>query len=508
MNAVRVVVLTTNGPAAVERITEEDPEVSSVICLSGKAVALPVSGAYDAFVREPTGVVQHHFGHRAYRVDVDAMIAEGYSWQLGVLAAHALDAAGRLAGKGEAADRVIWLTGEVDRDLDVLAVDHLTDKLDRAAEARIGEPDARAPLSIYVPAPNREDIDEAWLAGKGEAADRVIWLTGEVDRDLDVLAVDHLTDKLDRAAEARIGEPDARAPLSIYVPAPNREDIDEAWLAGRGLAPDTCRLVAVGTVNEVLNDLGLDTLAARKSTAVPAAARTRRQPLAWGAGAVVAVAIAALVFLSSAVGDLKNLAELDASLESSADAGHARRLQAKLFEAYLDWSRPAVGSLTVELFEHRPPGGGSCAQVRFGRLDAVLKPLRAQEGHFQASPSDGLCGLRLGVRAAGDDVHLLALSQTWSGGRQIGGGRADAHSRSAVVLGDLSLDMDPPRRARRPLAYHYTVFAAAGSLDGVEAWWERHVLRPGVAPGSGAWFTAAERLAGVTVVGRRHRVTR
>ena len=338
----------------------------------------------------------------------------------------------------------------------------------------------------------------------------MIWLTGEVDRDLDVLAVDHLTDKLDRAAEARIGEPDARAPLSIYVPAPNREDIDEAWLAGRGLAPDTCRLVAVGTVNEVLNDLGLDTLAARKSTAVPAAARTRRQPLAWGAGAVVAVAIAALVFLSSAVGDLKNLAELDASLESSADAGHARRLQAKLFEAYLDWSRPAVGSLTVELFEHRPPGGGSCAQVRFGRLDAVLKPLRAQEGHFQASPSDGLCGLRLGVRAAGDDVHLLALSQTWSGGRQIGGGRADAHSRSAVVLGDLSLDMDPPRRARRPLAYHYTVFAAAGSLDGVEAWWERHVLRPGVAPGSGAWFTAAERLGrrGVTVVGRRHRVTR
>ena len=80
MSAIRVVVLTTNGPAAVERITEEDPEVSSVICLSGKAVALPVSSAYDAFVREPTGVVQHHFGHRAYRVDVDAMIAEGYSW--------------------------------------------------------------------------------------------------------------------------------------------------------------------------------------------------------------------------------------------------------------------------------------------------------------------------------------------------------------------------------------------------------------------------------------------
>ena len=326
-------------------------------------------------------------------------------------------------------------------------------------------------------------------------------MTGEVDRDLDVLAVGHLTEKLQRATEARVDAPDAEAPLSIYVPAPNRGDIDEAWPAGR--------LVAVGTVNEVLNDLGLDTLATRTSAAAPAATWTRRRPLLWGTGALVAVAIAVSVFLASAFGEFEGLAELDAALESSADAGYARRLQAKLFEAYLDWSRPAFGSLSVELVERRPPGGGSCAQVRFGRLDAVLKPLPTREERFQASPSDGLCGC-LRVRAGGGGVRLLALSQHWSGGRGVGGDRADAYVRSAVVSGVLSLDVDPPRRVRRPLAYHYTVFAAAGSLDGVEAWWERHVLRPGVAPGSGAWFAAAERLGrrGVTVVGRRHRVTR
>ena len=455
MNAVRVVVLTTNGPAAVERITEEDPDVSSVICLSGKAVALPVSGAYDAFVREPTGVVQHHFGHRAYRVDVDAMIDEGYSWQLGVLAAHALDAAGR-------------------------------------------------------------------LAGKGEAADRVIWLTGEVDRDLDVLAVGHLTDKLQRAVEARVGTADAKAPLSIYVPAPNRGDIDEAWLAGRGLAPNACRLLAAETVNEVLRDLELDPLAARPAAAAPAAVVTHgqpvsksRRPLLWGAGAVVAAA-AVLVLFVRAFGGLTDLAaagrlaELDAALESSPDSGLAQRFRVKLFEAYLDRSRPAVGSLGLELVERRPPGGSTCAAVHIGRVDPVIKPLPIEEGRFQASPSDGLCGLRLGVRATGSDVRLLALSQHWSGGRRVGGGRADATGRTAVVRGVLSLDVDPPRRARRPLAYHHTVFAAVGPLDGVEAWWERHVLQPGVAPGSGAWFAAAERLGrrGVTVVGRRHRVTR
>ena len=162
MSPVRVAVLTTTGPAEVERITEEDPELSSVVCLGGKAVSLPVSRAYDAFVREPTGVVQRHFGHPAYRIDVSAPIDEGYSWQLGLLAAHALAAAGRLAGKGDAADRVIWATGEVDRDLNVLPVDHVARKLDRAAADRTAADrtaadraetrEKGASLTVYVPA--------------------------------------------------------------------------------------------------------------------------------------------------------------------------------------------------------------------------------------------------------------------------------------------------------------------------------------------------------------------
>ena len=96
----RIVIATTEGPAEVERLSEEDPDVRSVVCLQGKALALPISPDYDAFVRRPVGVIEARFGHACYRLDVSAPISGGLSWQLGVFAAHALKAAGRLAEKG------------------------------------------------------------------------------------------------------------------------------------------------------------------------------------------------------------------------------------------------------------------------------------------------------------------------------------------------------------------------------------------------------------------------
>lgn len=152
MSLVRVYIATTAGPVAIQRITEEDADVNSVICLAGKAVALPISYAYDAFVRNPTGVVQRHFGHNAYRIDVSEKIDEGYSWQLGVFTAHALQRARRLAGPKDAAATVVVATGELDRDLTLHEVDGVAEKIARLEAALATLVDDAARLVIAVPA--------------------------------------------------------------------------------------------------------------------------------------------------------------------------------------------------------------------------------------------------------------------------------------------------------------------------------------------------------------------
>ncbi len=159
MNAIRLFILTTDGPVEVQRITAEDPSVKSVICLDGRAVSLPISPDYEAFVRAPTGVVEAYFGHPAYRLDVARRISEGMSWQLGVFMAHALHARGALASGP--AETAVFLTGEVDRDLRVLPVDDVPDKLRQAADL-IGELAEQGVAStVFVPVANApEHLDD------------------------------------------------------------------------------------------------------------------------------------------------------------------------------------------------------------------------------------------------------------------------------------------------------------------------------------------------------------
>jgi hypothetical protein len=160
VNRVRVYIATTEGPVEIQRLAEEDPEVHSVVCLNGTSEALPISSGYDAFVRRPTGIIERLFGHPAYRMDVSQRIGEGRSWQLGALAAHALKAEGRLAGKEERPDHILWATGEVDSTLKVRPVGHLREKLLQSAplfEVVVRE---QKNLSLIVPTANREGISD------------------------------------------------------------------------------------------------------------------------------------------------------------------------------------------------------------------------------------------------------------------------------------------------------------------------------------------------------------
>ena len=136
---IRVLIATTRGPVEVQNITRENPAVRSVICIGGSFTALPVSPAYDAFVREPTGVVERMTGHPVYRTDVAAPIEAGESWQLGMFLAHAFHLSGVLAKPGDVAGKTILVTGGLDRDLNVTPVSHVVEKLARADAPDHGE---------------------------------------------------------------------------------------------------------------------------------------------------------------------------------------------------------------------------------------------------------------------------------------------------------------------------------------------------------------------------------
>src|SRR4051812_18835389 len=118
MKRVAVFVATTDGPARVERITRERAP-QSMVCLNRSSTVLPISAAYDSFVRPGSGVIERAFGPfepGAFRLDVSAPIEAGESWQLGFFVAHALAASSRdiCFSAPEDADAVLWLTGRVD----------------------------------------------------------------------------------------------------------------------------------------------------------------------------------------------------------------------------------------------------------------------------------------------------------------------------------------------------------------------------------------------------------
>src|SRR5262249_23823498 len=100
--------------------------------------------------------------HSCYRLDVSGRIDAGSSWQLGVLAAHALLAAGRLAQEKDVAAGILWATGSVRPvDLTVGAVSHVPEKLAGSFDRLKQEINARRPVLLAVPAANAAEASPA-----------------------------------------------------------------------------------------------------------------------------------------------------------------------------------------------------------------------------------------------------------------------------------------------------------------------------------------------------------
>lgn len=415
MTRVRVYISTTEQPAEVQRIAEEDPLVRSVVCLDGKAVELPVSGAYDSFVRKPTGVIEAAFGHPAYRVDVSARITEGLSWQLGLYLAHALRRDGLLAGKGEAAERVVLATGEVDRDLQVRPVDHVAEKCRTAAPLFAAAAAEGRSVLFLVPAANLADLP-----------DQVDGMTA--------VAVTTVTEALEALAVAP-AQPAAAASLETAAPPP------------RAVAPPA---------------LPAET---------PSKARGRRRGLAWTAAAAAALLAGAgwwLVDLGvlewralAAAGALQELDGRLAAVESG-DCVPCRWVAAG-FERTLERQGPAADGLTLAATALAVPRFRTCRAAEF-QPDLIERAdvARTSAAGFAPVQSRGLCTVQYSLLNQGPDlaVMLLAVVRPEDGemsvrtGEERDGWRLPSGGRTVLAI-------DVPARLDRPL--EVSVYAVAGN---------------------------------------------
>jgi len=127
---VRVSIATTAGAIAVERIAPVALRKSRVFTWRGLAPLPAISASYDAFVRRRVARILPPGDASPFRLDLADEIDSGDSWQLAVLAAHALHRAERLAGReSDDADTWLFATGTVDFEMAAGEVGYVEDKL-------------------------------------------------------------------------------------------------------------------------------------------------------------------------------------------------------------------------------------------------------------------------------------------------------------------------------------------------------------------------------------------
>jgi len=220
--SIRVYIATTDGPVEIQRITREDPEVRSVVCLDGTAKALPISRAYDNFVKEPTGVIQRSFKHPAFRMDVDKPITDGNSWQLGAFIAHALFNEDRLAAPQDDVDNALWLTGELDRDLNIRPVNHIKDKLEasRPLFEQLRRNDVR--VFCFIPGgaglvPDDDYLEELNVDGDMLRLEALLSIKRVIDR----FDINDPLPKLEEDSDADDDDTNEDGEIDLYKPDPD-----------------------------------------------------------------------------------------------------------------------------------------------------------------------------------------------------------------------------------------------------------------------------------------------
>jgi len=492
VNLVRIIIATTQGPVTVQRITEEDPVVNSVVCLSGKAVALAISPAYDAFVRNPTGVIQRHYGHPAFRVDVSEKIDEGYSWQLGLFAAHALYHSGQLAQQDQACARTVIATGELDRDLNLLAVsgnEEKTAALRSAIEALVEKSVA---VTLVVPKQNAAH----WISHFSDLTDRA-------SPSIEILPIETAGQLLDHLGLSLPGQPQHRKPAAPQPTARGKS----SWLAaalvfligavavagGSSYHPQLKALSdqALGSLQALLAPSPSENAAGEKPAPVAGptpglADPAEKPPRAIPAPVEKPAPPPQPVTRPTPVESGPLIAERDVLVASR---------------------RPATiaAPLRIELSERRAPLGFSCEEAHQMAIEAQVRPptMRGAIALF-GKANDKLCTVEVLAKAASNSDHVFGRYQRWTQGRP-----RDTEPDKVIDLGPrqgpVSWSVDIPNQLSRPAVFQILILSSNKAFEVTD---QMHRRLASIRPGSDQLIRLQNRLRadGIKLTTRQFRI--
>ncbi|MBF0368905.1 MAG: hypothetical protein HQL52_05530 [Magnetococcales bacterium] len=538
MKPTQVHIPTTDGPSQVERIAEEDPLVRSVVCLNRTTEALPISGGYDAFVRKPTGIIEKQFGHPTFRVDLTTRITGGASWQLGIFTAHALHEKKLLASPRESAQRAVWMSGEVDRDLEVRPVSHIPEKLAASRQLFQEWQETGIQSLLILPEANARELDWNLLAEMGVGRDQVV-------------GVNHVSEALGVLDMTLPGEAPSVAPtvaagvlpasLLATTPAaaangPLDETIEPLAESSQALTDANAflsqRTEPIFEGDETLSGISEPLEKASQSPPPPIQPpspsadidtpnkipATGQKLGLWKAAAWMAV----LATLSGAswmggVGEWESLRRsgqfltLQAAFKS-VEQGSCQSCQLLLtsYQTVLARFRPQPNRLALTATEKRISPDNPCPDS----LEKTQQhPIGVTEaGRFQDSPQAGLCGITYQVSQSGAPVHLRVglFGEVAEAASQLDPPHFSADQLIAnQEEATLPLALSPPVEDAQTKSQAILVAAAHQPVTEVLEWLSGEMRQNDIQPGTPGWndIRAQAEKAGVTIVWAPHTLT-
>lgn len=156
MSKPRYWIATTEGPVEITAISEETPGLPSVICLADTFQALPISNAYNEFVRAPTGIIEKLTGKNSFRTDISSTISQGNSWHLGMCIAHISWA----ENQSNKTLQYVWASGTINPSLDILPVNHIAEKWETSQELVKEARDLGIKLDVFLHPDNADQMPD------------------------------------------------------------------------------------------------------------------------------------------------------------------------------------------------------------------------------------------------------------------------------------------------------------------------------------------------------------